>query len=340
MPHVLIVKCAAHGDVVRTSHFAAALRRRFAADLRLSWLVAPGAGPLLALNPDIDDLWFDIGQARGFAYDHVFSLEEDAALVAAVSALPTDRITGLISRADGSMGYTPDAAAWFDMSLVSRLGRERADRLKRENTRTHGQIFAGIFGVTDVAFSFHGNPELAREARAWRGDARALIGINPHAGPRWPAKALPPDALYALVRSLASLAVERDGLRIVLLGAGAERLRNIALAREVGSDVVIVPDTEDDVMRFAAIVGALDYLITSDSLALHLALAQSVPFLAFFSPTSAAEIDVGGIGTKLLSTADDYASYRPDADNRSITAERILDLAARHRPELFAARAG
>ena len=88
-------------------------------------------------------------------------------------------------------------------------------------------------------------------------------------------------------------------------------------------------------MRLAALVGTLDYLITSDSLALHLAVAKSVPFLAFFAPTSAAEIDVGDFGTKLVSTAPDYASYLANADNRSITSERILDLAARHRPDLF-----
>lgn len=339
MPHVLIVKRSALGDVVRTSHFAAALRRRHP-DLRLSWLTAVSAGPLLAVNPHIDDLWFDVDPARGFIFDHVFSLEEDRALVAAVSGLKARRVTGLILGADGGMTYTPDAAAWFDMSLVSRLGRERADRLKRANTRTHAQIFADLFAVPDVAFAFHGDPEMEHAARAWRGDASTLIGINPHAGSRWPSKAMPPDALRTLVRRLASPASECHGLCVVLLGAGAERLRNLAIAREIGRDAVLVPDTDDNVMRFAAVVGALDYLITSDSLALHLALAQSVPFLAFFAPTSAAEIDDGGIGTKLLSTATDYASYRPDADNRSITADRILDRAARHRPELFATFAG
>lgn len=339
MQHVLIVKCSAQGDVVRTSHFAAALRRHHP-DLRLSWLTSLSAGPLLALNPHIDDLWLDVEPARSAVFDHIFSLEEDTALVAAVSALRTRRTTGLVMGADGAMSYTPDAAAWFDMSLVSRLGKEKADSLKRENTLSHAKIFAGLFGVTDVRFSFHGDPRMEREARAWRGDAGPLIGINPHAGPRWPSKALRPEALHLLVRELVSRARDGGPARIVLLGAGPERLRNLALARSVGGDAILVPDTDDDVLRFAAVVGALDYLITSDSLALHLALAQSIPFLAFFAPTPAAEIDDGGIGTKLMSTASDYASYHPDADNRSITAERILAQAARHRPDLFAAFVG
>jgi ADP-heptose:LPS heptosyltransferase len=49
-----------------------------------------------------------------------------------------------------------------------------------------------------------------------------------------------------------------------------------------------VPNAADDLMRFAALVGALGDQIANDSLALHLALARSVPFRVFFSPTAAA----------------------------------------------------
>jgi ADP-heptose:LPS heptosyltransferase len=52
---------------------------------------------------------------------------------------------------------------------------------------------------------------------------------------------------------------------------------------------MLVPDADDDVMRLAALVGALGDQIANDSLALHLALARSVPFRVFFSPTGAAE---------------------------------------------------
>jgi heptosyltransferase-2 len=84
------------------------------------------------------------------------------------------------------------------------------------------------------------------------------------------------------------------------------------------------------VQHLAAAVSRLDYLVSSDSLALHLAIAQGVPFTAFFSPTSAVEIDDWGIGTKVVSTAPDYCSYRKDADNGSITARRILEAIGRN----------
>jgi heptosyltransferase-2 len=76
------------------------------------------------------------------------------------------------------------------------------------------------------------------------------------------------------------------------------------------------------------VISALDLLITSDSLALHLGIAQRIPCTAFFAPTSAAEIDSFGLVVKVLSTSADYCSYRSLADNSSITASRILTAAS------------
>jgi hypothetical protein len=54
-------------------------------------------------------------------------------------------------------------------------------------------------------------------------------------------------------------------------------------------------------------------------------LIADVPFTGLFSPTSAAEIDDWGTGTKVLSTAPDCCAYRNDADNSAIGAERIIE---------------
>ena len=70
--------------------------------------------------------------------------------------------------------------------------------------------------------------------------------------------------------------------------------------------------------------------------------ALGVPLVSFFAPTSAAEIELYDLGEKVVSTASDACSYRPDADNRSITPERLADAAlrelARRLPRTGAAR--
>ena len=98
--------------------------------------------------------------------------------------------------------------------------------------------------------------------------------------------------------------------------------------------------TENALLDFAALVGLCDVLVASDSLALHLAVALSVRVVAFFAPTSAAEIELYGRGEKVASTAPDAGSYRRDADNSSLTPDRIaavllreIQLAERERAE-------
>ena len=100
--------------------------------------------------------------------------------------------------------------------------------------------------------------------------------------------------------------------------------------RALGTDVRAVDAGPDnDLPTFSALVGLCDLLLTSDSLALHIGLAMDVPMVSFFAPTSAAEIELYGLGEKVISTSPDYCSYRPDADNSSITAERVGDAVLR-----------
>ncbi|HLU38748.1 MAG TPA: glycosyltransferase family 9 protein, partial [Planctomycetota bacterium] len=87
--------------------------------------------------------------------------------------------------------------------------------------------------------------------------------------------------------------------------------------------------TDNSLLDFAALIDRCEVVITSDSLALHIALARRRRVVAFFAPTSAAEIDVWDLGEKIVSTAPDYCSYRPDADNSTITPERIAAACAR-----------
>ena len=329
--HSLIVKTGALGDVVRTSYFAKSLKDTLGSSLRLSWFTAPASADLLRLNPHIDDLWFEFAHAQPFHFDRIYSLDDERSIIDGVMGLDSAALTGAVLQA-GSPAYTDDAAEWFDMGLISRLGKLRADELKKANRRSHAEIFRSMFKVEDVKPHFY----LDEACRAWAQDqfpnrSSARIGINPYSGGRWPSKELRPPELRRLIASLlggaAPFATEPN---IVLIGAGPDYSKNLALAAELNSRRVAAVCTDKSVQHLAAVVGGLDYLITSDSLALHLAVAQNVPFTAFFSPTSAAEIDDWGIGTKLISTADDYCSYRKDADNTSITAERILEAVAKN----------
>jgi len=315
------------GDVVRTSYFAGALRRKYGQALRLCWLTSTRALPLLRHNPHIDKLTDDFHELHNESFDHIYSLDDEREILGEVSSLRTTALTGAYLSPAGAPVYTPDSAEWFDMGLLSRFGKTKADELKRKNTATHAEIFARIFGVEEVVPEFWGQPgsesgsPLGESGKA----AQRKIGINPFAGGRWPSKQLRPTELTRFIGEFLSdgaLLGPRDLL--VLIGAGDDKRQNQSVALAARDSRVVVADTDPSPLRLASLVADLDLLVTSDSLALHLAIAQRIPFIAFFAPTSAVEIDTFGRGIKIVSTSPDYCSYLPSADNSSLTAGRLL----------------
>jgi heptosyltransferase II len=323
--HYLIIKTGALGDVVRTSYFATALREKHGSGLRLSWFTAPASVDLLRLDPSIDDLWVKFEQAQPFQFDRIFSLDDELDVLQGVAGLTAGSITGATLQ-EGRPAYSPDVAEWFDMGLHSRYGKERADALKKLNEKSHAEIFSAIFGVSSVRPVFHLDEKCRRWAQDVLPEGRPRVGINPFAGGRWPSKELRPQELDRLIDALLdpSSPFGADA-EIVLIGAGQDLKKNESVVASRRSARLTTVCTDESVQHLAAVIGRMRYLITSDSLALHLGVAQDVAFTAFFSPTSAVEIDDWGIGTKVVSTAPDYCSYRKDADNSSITADRIME---------------
>jgi heptosyltransferase-2 len=238
--------------------------------------------------------------------------------------LQTGRIVGAYHR-DGQIVYTADSASWFDMGLRSRFGKERADKLKKINSRSHADIFAEVFEVDQPEPHFYGDVGLEESYRSWLGNCSLALGINPFAGGRWPAKELRASELEALIALLlAPRGVLSRGGSAILIGAGKDREKNLALADVVSDPRLRVADTDASPLHLAALIHELDLMISSDSLAMHLAIAQGVPTVAFFAPTSAVEIDNFGRLLKVVSTSPDYCSYRKDADNSTITHSRLL----------------
>ena len=343
---VLVIKTAALGDVLRTTALLPGLQALHPG-LRVTWVTAPPARELVEGHPAVArTVTVDAKDAASLQqmreeleqgdWDWILSLDDEEPLVALATGLETRRFSGARLTADGRREYTPDVAPWFDMGLLSVHGKQAADRLKVENRRSHAQIFTSMLGLP------MGRPELRLEparlaAASLRldelgvGGARPLIGLNTGAGGRWPSKELSEANTVELVaRLLESLGAQAAFL---VLGGQAEESRNARILTELGG---LQPQprfadggSRNSITEFAALVSSCDLLVASDSLAMHLAIARQVPVVAFFAPTSAAEIELFGRGEKVLSTAPDYCSYRPDADRSSLTAERLAEAVLR-----------
>jgi heptosyltransferase-2 len=324
--NILIVKHGALGDVIRTSYFAESLRLKYGQILKLFWITSTGALPLLESNPNIDLLTDNFNDLTEINFDQIFSLDDEDNVVESVSKLSFKKITGAIVEAN-HLDYTEDSRLWFDMGLLSKLGSIEADRLKKQNILGHSKIFQKIFGVNNVRphvyfdnFSQERLPTLLLDPQYF------FIGINPYAGGRWPSKELTDYELENLLKELSRLLSKNSNVKFVLFGAGLDKARNQIICDKLRIPSVCVVDTDESIIKFAKCISRMNLMITSDSLALHLSIAQGIPTLAFFAPTSATEIDNFGTCEKLISTSEDYCSYKSNADNSSITSKRIIKI--------------
>ena len=344
MSAILIVKTAALGDVLRTTSIVPGLKKRYPG-ATITWVTAPEAVDLVRTHPEIDEVVpVSLRDERAvqalsarwasMRWTRVISLDDEMPACRLASSLQCDVLSGAFVNGAGERAYTPDVAPWFDMGLLSVHGKKRADELKVINQKSHPQIYAEMLGIS------MGKPRLEcpdssrRFAESFTRTHRItrvlpIVGFNTGAGGRWVSKQLSVERTVA-VANLVAQARDRQIVFLVFGGpAETERNGSIVAGIEALGLRAIDAGCDNALLDFSALVGLCNLLVTSDSLALHIGLAMNVRVVAFFAPTSAAEIELYGLGEKVVSTAPDYCSYRPDADNATVTPELVAEAVLR-----------
>jgi ADP-heptose:LPS heptosyltransferase len=276
--NVLIVKLNATGDVVRTTTILHKLHGH------VTWITAPLNTVLLeGIRPDLRILSWDAREkAADRVYDLVVNLEDEVEVATFIRRIEHQQLFGAYANADGTMTYTPDSRAWFDLSLISSYGRARADELKLLNRRTYQDL---VF--EELGFTFAGEPYLLPEPLPT--ELSGDVAIAPAAGPVWPMKGW---AHYeTLQRRLESL-----GLRVNVLPRRSSLLEHLADVR------------------------AHRCLVSGDSLPMHLALGTSTPCVTLFNCTSPWEIYEYGVQTKVVSPLLERYFYKRGFDEAATTA--------------------
>jgi heptosyltransferase-2 len=322
---VLVIKLGALGDVVRMSYILKPLHVKYGPDLEITWITLQSAFDLLRFDPYVDCLLVHErlkepsvrASLKKMHFDLVISWDDEVEALAVLSEISYDRLIGAYLSGSQPI-YSPDSSLWFDMGLISKHGKTVADDLKKKNTRTHTQILETVLDLKIEEPLFFGSTLAERRASRLFGKARSRkVGFQLTAGARWPSKEMPLDQAISLIETCLEKACD-----CYLFGGEENRNYNEKIMQAIGRDrLTEVPSA--GILDLAGRIKCLDLLVCADTLALHLAIAQLVPSVSFFSPTSAAEIDVFGRGVKIASTSPDYCSYRPDADNSSITFSRV-----------------
>jgi heptosyltransferase-2 len=261
------------------------------------WVASKTAAPLL---PRIGRLTSvpeeDAESLAGQDFDLLLSLEEDPRLAQIAAKVHAKIAEGCFMPERGTFAYTANASPWFDMSLISRLGRQEADRIKSENLRSWQDF---LFRMAGRRFS--GEEYWIEAPSSVPAAQQDLIGLETRAGMRWPAKRWP----------------KFEELERRLLANGWKTLRFEQM-----------PTLEGHIRQ----VSRCAVVVTGDSLTMHLALALQKPTVAIFTCTSPHEIYDYGRLIKIVSPLWKryfYTTTAAEAPGDAVSCEDVYRTVAR-----------
>jgi heptosyltransferase-2 len=141
--------------------------------------------------------------------------------------------------------------------------------------------------------------------------SKKIIGIHTGGGGRWTLKQWREDKFISLIPEL--LYEIGHDIQIVLFGGPLEEELNKRITESLN---VTVFDTgcDNDLRHFAALINACSVVLSGDSLAMHVALAMGRRVVVLFGPTSNTEIELFGLGDKIIPDMDCLACYKKVCD--------------------------
>jgi len=215
-------------------------------------------------------------------YDLVVNLEDSTQVGEFVRLLKYKSLFGAYLDDSNVPGYTDTSREWFDLSLISRFGKARADELKLKNRKSYQEmLFRGL------GHRFKGQQYYL--PRTDRSDLVGDIAIAEKAGSVWPMKGW---AYY-------------DELKVKLEGAGYK--------------VNVLPQRRT-VLEHIADVRNHKCLVSGDSLPMHIALGSGINCVTIFQCTSPWEIYDYGVQAQIVSPLLEKYFYKRNFDPEATTS--------------------
>lgn len=287
---ILIVRLSAIGDVVFASPLIQALKRRFP-DARLSWLVEPGAAPLLQHHPDLDEvilwpkskwkllwkerravsLWGEVREFRAGLRQRRFDLVIDlqglmkSGLLAWLSGAP-ERI-GLGSR---------EGSQWLMTQVVDRGGDPK--RIGSEYLHL-GEQLGLVTGAFEMCVAIgDSDKEFIRDFIDARDLADGYLVVCPFT--TRPQKHWFSDRWEQLIPRLR----KELGAPVVILGGPDDQVSSEKISKAAGAAAIDMSG-KTSLTQAAALVSHARLLVGVDTGLTHMGIAFSRPTVALFGST-------------------------------------------------------
>lgn len=310
---ILILKLGAIGDALRTTPILHALEREY--PLRhVSWMTDRPSFPILDKNPYIDKLLVaetsDIMAVLSQKFDILLNFDKAPITISLAMQVHSRIRRGFGMSQWGTLEILNDASMY---SLM--LGLD--DDLKfHRNTKSYQEI---IYEMAELPYRrdpyiYNLQQDDLRCARELISSIKLeasgpQIGFNTGCGDIFATKKWPDDHFIQLAMKL----IEKLDARIYLLGGQKEEEANRQICEALNGKAVSLGVNPLGV--FAGILKSMDAVVTSDTMAMHLALAVKTPIIALFGPTCSQEIDFFDSGYALEADCQCAPCYRSTCSN-------------------------
>jgi heptosyltransferase II len=255
----LIIKLGATGDVVRTTTLLEILPGE------IHWLTSDENLIMLSGNQRLKRCvpWTQASLLADTHYDLVINLEDSFDVGQFLSSISYKELFGSYLDKSNKLIYTESSREWFDIGIISRFGKTRADELKYQNRKSYQELIFGALGYAFEDQKYYLPDGIDTELQ---GD----VALANSSGAVWPMKTW---AYYGELKKM----LEMDGYRVNLLPTRPTLLEHIADVRN---------------HRF---------LISGDTLPMHIGLGSNMKCITIFQCTSPWEIHDYGLQLKVVS---------------------------------------
>lgn len=318
---ILIIKLAAMGDVLRTTAILPGLKKKYP-DSHITWITDSSSYPMLKNNPFIDRLMmFDpesILTVSRIRYNLVINFEKEERALALMDMVQSAKKMGFAF----SESFTLSVANQGSLYALQ-LGLH--DELKfKHNRKTYQET---IYEMAELPYEGEGYVlNLSEYSRRFADEAkkgfciktdRICIGFNTGCGGIFETKRWTKAGFCELARLLSN-----DGYQILLLGGQRECDFNHDILEKSGAHLI---DTgcNNSLEEFLGIVSLCDLVVSSDSLAAHIALALEKEVVIFFGSTCAQEVDLFGRGEAIVTDFPCSPCYKNQCDKDPTCMEAL-----------------
>ncbi|MFI5305682.1 MAG: glycosyltransferase family 9 protein, partial [Nitrospiria bacterium] len=305
---ILILKHAAMGDVLRTTPLLHILKREYPHSF-ITWLTDAPSVDLLRHNTLIDRVYIydtpDITRLSCESFDLLLSLDKEPRTAGLAMKINAKEKRGMGLSPEGNVfPLNREAENYFTLGMSN-------DLKFFKNTRSYQDLVCEAVGFKYQNDSYILEiPESARIKAKEKykelgvSNEERLIGLNTGAGGVFANKNWTPDHYISLINRVSG----DYRIKFILFGGEREKGLNDFIQSKV-SFPVYHPGTFS-VLDFCGMVERCQMIITGDTLGMHIAIGLKVKILVLFGPTCSQEIDLYGLGEKIVSTIGCAPCYK------------------------------